>query len=483
MADTDVLELDGSAQAAAVRSGELSAAELTELAISRIEALNPELNCVVVERFEDAVRDARELDRRGAFAGPLAGVPVLLKDLGQQIRGLAQTDGSRAGQAAARLRGAPEADGVFTARYREAGLVLLGKASSPEFGNHSTSEPAVHGPCRNPWDTTKTAGGSSGGSAAAVAARMVALAGASDGAGSIRIPASCCGVYGLKPSRGRVISGSSADSLGGLAVTHALTRSVRDSATLLDLSLAPGARDAAPPVPRAPFLTEVGADPGTLRVGISTAHTTGDDVDPECVAAAEHTAELLRSLGHTVEQASPSFPVEVITESMLAVWAAANAAGARSLSSALGRPLEREELEETTWELVEHAAGLTDADLAEARDVITAASAQIAAFFERYDLWLTPTLAQLPLPIGVLNRSVGSAAGWWQYDVAFNPWCPVANVSGGPAASLPLHTSRDGLPVGTMLTAGFGQEGLLIRVSAQLEQACPWSVRSPLGSS
>ncbi|MDE3131043.1 MAG: amidase, partial [Acidobacteriota bacterium] len=245
----ELLDGDACAQAAAIRGGELSCRELIEATIRRIESLNPELNCVVAVRFEAALQEAREFDGRGVFAGPLAGVPVLLKDLGQQVAGLAQTDGSRAER-----NGPPSEDSALVARYRQGGLIPLGKTTSPEFGNHSTSEPLVHGPARNPWDAGRSTGGSSGGSGAAVGARMVPVAGASDGAGSIRIPASCCGVFGLKPSRGRIELANSEGKLAQLAVTHAVSRSVRDSAALLDLSSAPERGGTVSlPLPRVPF--------------------------------------------------------------------------------------------------------------------------------------------------------------------------------------------------------------------------------------
>ncbi len=262
-----MLDRDECAQAAAIRDGEVTCAELIGDAIHRIESLNPELNCVVAERFDAALQEARELDRVGVLAGPLAGVPVLLKDLGQQVAALAQTDGSRAERT-----GPPAEDSRLATRLHEGGMIPLGKATSPEFGNHPTSEPAVHGPARNPWDLGRTAGGSSGGAAAAmaaVAARMVPVAGASDGAGSIRIPASCCSVFGLKPSRGRVAIANSDGQLAPLAVTHAVSRSVRDSATLLDLLSAPKpGTTPSLPLPRVPFSMKSG-DPGNLRIAVS----------------------------------------------------------------------------------------------------------------------------------------------------------------------------------------------------------------------
>jgi amidase len=471
-----VLELDGLGQAEQVRQRSVSASELVDAAISRIEALNPILNCVVIERFEQAREDAERLDAGHGSRGPFAGVPVLLKDSGQEIEGVVQIEGS-----CAHLPEPADHDSLLAARYRGAGMIFLGKTSSPEFANHSTSEPVVHGPCRNPWDTALTTGGSSGGSAAAVASRIVAIGGASDGAGSIRIPASCCGVYGLKPTRGRISAASEAGgTLFGLATVHAITRSVRDSAALLDISSGPVAGDPYWLAPASnPFLDAVAADPGSLRIGMSTSHPIGAEVNADCVAATEHTAALLSALGHRIEDAAPQFDVSAMTDSMLDVWAVGNAAWHDALAEAFGRDLEPDELEITTWELVEHGHRLSATDLAGALDHLEAAAWQIAAFFEQYDLWLTPTLAQPPVPLGELNRSVGSAAGWWNYDMTFNPWNPIANICGSPAATLPLYWNRSGLPIGTMLTAPFAGEAQLISVSAQLERAEPWAERVP----
>jgi amidase len=475
--EADLLELDALAQAEQIRTQSVSAVELVDAAISRIEALNPSLNCVVIERFTQAREEAERADAGQGRDGPLVGVPVLLKDSGQQIEGVVQVEGSRA-----HLSEPARHDSRLAALYRGAGMIFLGKTNSPEFANHSTTEPVVHGPARNPWDPALTTGGSSGGSAAAVAARMVAVAGASDGAGSIRIPSSCCGVYGLKPSRGRISSAPEAgDTLFGLATVHAVTRSVRDSAALLDIAggSAPGDAYWVPP-PARPFLDAAGADPGPLRIGVSTAHPVGADVHPECVAATEHTAALLSSLGHTIDEAAPQFDTSAMTTSMLDVWAVGNAVWHDALADALGRSLGSDDLELTTWELVEHGRRLSAVDLSRALDHLEAAAWQIAAFFEDYDLWLTPTLAQPPLPLGELNRSVGSAAGWWNYDMAFNPWNPIANICGSPAASLPLYWDQSGLPIGTMLTAALADEARLISVSAQLEEAEPWADRIPV---
>jgi amidase len=469
-----VLELDGLAQAEQVRNGSVSAVELVDAAIARIESLNPVLNCVVIERFAQAREDAQRIN--AGTEAQFAGVPVLLKDSGQQIEGVVQVEGSRA-----HLPEPASHDSRLAAAYRRAGMIFLGKTSSPELANHSTSEPGVHGPCRNPWATELTTGGSSGGSAAAVAARMVAIGGASDGAGSIRIPASCCGVYGLKPSRGRISSSPEpGGTLFGLATVHAITRSVRDSAALLDISSGSVAGDAYWLAPAtAPFLEAVGDDPGSLRIGMSTAHPVGGEVHPDCIAATEHTAELLSARGHRIEDGAPRFDVKAMTESMLDLWAAANAAYHDALVEAFGRPLQPDELEQTTWELVEHGSRLSATGLTRALEHLETAAWQISAFFEEFDLWLSPTLAQPPAPLGELNRSVGSAIGWWSYDMQFNPFNPIANISGSPAASLPLYWNEAGLPIGTMLTGAFADEARLISVSAQLEEAEPWAGRVP----
>ncbi len=464
--------LDAIAQAELVRAGEVTPAELVSAALERVERLNPELNCVVVTMAEEAVAAAAgELPD-----GPLRGVPVMLKDLGQQIAGVRQTNGSRATADAVAAR-----DSELAARYRAAGMVFVGKTSSPEFGNHSTSEPEVHGPCRNPWDVTRTAGGSSGGSASAVAAGMVAAAGSSDGAGSIRIPAACCGLYGLKPTRSRnSFAPGVGDPLFGLAVQHAVTRSVRDSALLLDISSPPVLGDyAVAPQPAGSFLDAVGADPGRLRIGWSTAAPTGGAIDPECLAATAEVARLLADLGHEVEEAAPEVDPEVLVDGLLTLWSVGNAQGRAALERQLGRPLELEELEITTWELVEFGDAVTAVELADAIDATQIESRRIARFYERYDLWLTPTLAAPALELGVLNRSLGSAKAWWEMDLEFNPFNAVANLTGQPAASLPLHMSAGGLPIGTMLSARFGREDVLLQVSAQLEQALPWAGRAP----
>jgi amidase len=359
--------------------------------------------------------------------------------------------------------------------------VILGKTATPEFGNHSTAEAVLWGPTRNPWDLTRTTGGSSGGSGAAVASGMVPAAHGNDGAGSIRIPSSCCGLVGLKPTRGRNSWAPLGDALSGVAMEHVLTRSVRDSAAILDATAgwSPGDPSIAP-LPERPFADEVGREPGRLRIAwTATPPFDGVAVDPACGAAVRDTAALLTTLGHEVDEAAPVFDGESLIEPFARVWAIANADSHRSVVRHLRREPEADELEETTWELIDYARRFDAVDLLDALATLAATSRAIGPFFETYDVWLTPTLARPPEPLGVLNRSRGGAVAWWRFDCSFNPWNPIANLTGQPAMSLPLSMTDDGLPIGVLLAGRFGDESTLFRLAGQLEAARPWRDRRP----
>jgi amidase len=467
---TQLWELDALGQADLVKRGEASAVELVEAAIARVEALNPRINCLAAPMFEEARARAR-----GALpSGPLAGVPYLIKDLGQSCAGVRQTDGSRA------LRDfVARGDSELVARLRRAGAIIIGRTTAPEFGNHSTTEPALFGACHNPWDLGRVAGGSSGGSAAAVASRMVPAASASDGAGSIRIPASCCGLFGMKPTRGRVsLAPGAGESL--LAVEHAVTRSVRDSAAILDATAGPAAGDSYwPAAPVRPFLEEVTVEPSPMRIAWSARAPLGISVHPECKRAVEATAARLEALGHHVAQEDPVYDEEVLIDPILAIWSVENAAHVEVIKSRIGRPPSEDELEITTWELVQHAAKVSGVNLMHAIDQLHSASRTIAPFFDRYDAWLTPTLAQPPLPLGLLNQSYGGAREWWQYDLSFNPWNAIANITGNPAMSMPLAWDSAGLPIGLLFLGRYGDESALFRLAGQLERAGGWAGRVP----
>ena len=469
---TELADLDLAAQAALVRRGEVTPLELVDGAIERIDSVNPALNAVVTPLYDRARREAAAPDLPD---GPLRGVPYLLKDLGATLGGTVQTGGSRAfvGRVSA-------ADSALTARLRAAGAIIVGKTSTPEFGNHSTSEPALFGPARNPWATDRTTGGSSGGSAAAVAARMVPAAHGNDGAGSIRIPASCCGLFGLKPTRGRNSWAPAGDAMAGLAVEHALTRTVADSALLLDVTSGPVPGDPyVAPAPIRPFRDEVGRDPGPMRIAWTATPPFETSVDPACATAVRDAAAVLRSLGHDVVEERPQFDGTVLLEPFARVWAIANLEAHREATRHLGREPRPDELEVTTWELVDYARRFDAVDLLNALDELAQVARAIAPFFERYDAWLTPTLARPPERLGVLNQSQGGAVEWWTFDCRFNPWNPIANLTGQPAASVPFHWTEDGLPVGVLVFGRYGDEATLFRLASQIEAVRPWAERLP----
>jgi amidase len=470
---TEVWELDAMGQAELVRRREASAIELVEAAISRVEALNPRLNCLATPMFDEARTRAE-----GTLpSGPLSGAPFMVKDLGQPCAGVRQTDGSRA------LAGfIADHDGGLVSRLRDAGLVIIGRVTAPEFGNHSTTEPELFGATCNPWDLGRTAGGSSGGSAAAVSARLVPAASASDGAGSIRIPASCCGLFGLKPTRGRIsFAPDAGEVLSGLAVEHAVTRTVRDSAALLDATAGSVPGDPYWPAPPAvPFLDEVMRQPLPMRIAWSAKAPLGMPVHPDCRRAVEATAKRLEDLGHNVVEDDPAYDEDVLLDPMVTIWSVGNATDHDIVASRIGRKPRKDELEVTTWELVERGRKVSALELVRAVDLIHAATRAIAPFFEKYDVWLTPTLSQPPLPLGVLNQSYGGADQWWKFDLSFNPWNSIANLTGNPAMSVPLAWNDAGLPIGLLFTGRYGDEAALFRLAGQLERSYGWADKVPL---
>jgi amidase len=364
-------------------------------------------------------------------------------------------------------------------RYRQAGLVILGKTNSSEFGIAAATEPKLFGATRNPWNRDLSPGGSSGGSAAAVAARMLPMAHATDGGGSIRIPAACCGLFGLKPTRGRVSAGpEGGEGLAGLAHQHAVTRSVRDSAALLDAVAGQMVGDPyfAPP-PERPFLREIGLSPGRLRIGFSTKPPRGGNVDAECAAAAERAARLCESLGHMVEEAAPEFDADEVERGFLAVFYANTMA---NVARATGGPLPDGELiEPLTRAAAERGQAMGAADYILHLQRLHRQARRIAQFFERYDMWLTPTLAMPPRPLGYFDTDTDDVDSWMARLIAFTPFTFLFNVTGQPAMSVPLMLSSGGLPLGCHFAARYGHEGLLFRVAAQLEMAAPWRDRRP----
>lgn len=464
----ELAAMDATAQAELVRKRKLTPLELVDAAIERIERVNPQLNAVVTPMYDIA----REIARRPQPDAPFAGVPYLLKDLTAAYAGVRMTSGS------VFLRDyiAPE-DSELTARLKRAGFIIVGKTNTPEFGLVPTTEPAVFGPTRNPWDVTRTVGGSSGGSGAAVASGMVPAAHANDGGGSIRIPASCCGLFGMKPTRGR--NPLAVDSTA-LSVEHALTRSVRDSAAILDETQGaqPGDPFHAPP-PARPYSKELGASPGKLRIAFAAGGFDERETHPDCVAAVREAAKLCEELGHVVEEASPEIDGEALIGAFTTLWEADTAAEIDRLAQKTGRAPAKDDLEPLTWELAQRGRRHGAAELLLAFESMQRTGRAAARFHETYDVWLTPTLGEPPVPLGTFDAPPDDLLRGWDRAGTFVPVTPLQNVTGQPAMSVPLFWNADGLPIGAHFAGRFGDEATLFRLAAQLEQARPWAQRHP----
>jgi amidase len=460
--------LDATAQADLVRQKEIKPIELVEAAIERIERLNPAVNAVITRMYDEA----REIASGPIPDGRFAGVPFLLKDSLIEYAGVRHTEGSEfLGDYVSGY------DSELVVRYKRAGLIVLGKTNTCEMAVSPTTEPRRFGATRNPWDNTRMPGGSSGGSAAAVASGMVPMAHGNDGGGSIRVPASCCGLFGLKPTRGRNPLGPLyGDFWSGLVVAHAITRSVRDSAALLDATSGPDAGDPywAPP-PARPFLQEVGADPGRLRIAFTVEAPAGLPVHPDCVAAVRDAAALCAGLGHAVEEASPA--VEAIGASGLALGAAGCAWWIDAWARRIGRAATPEMFEPYTWAQAEMGRRLSAPAYLMALQDSQKTSRDMARFFRDYDVWLTPTLAEPPLPLGTFDATADNPLAPMFRTATFMPFTPLVNATGQPAVSVPLYWNNDLLPIGTQFVGRFGDEATLFHLSAQLEDARPWSHR------
>jgi len=472
----ELARLDATAQAELVRRGEATPAELAEAAIARIEATNGRVNAVIHPLFEEGLTAARgELPE-----GPFTGVPFLLKDLGAAFAGQPLHLGMQFLKD--RDFRAPM-DSYLAQRFRQAGVVTIGKTNAPELGILPTTEPRAYGATRNPWNLDRSAGGSSGGSAAAVAAGMVPFAHANDGGGSIRIPASNCGLVGLKPSRQRISEGPLiGDIMSGLTCELCVSRSVRDTAALLEAvhGPAPGDPYVAPP-PIRPYTEEVGADPGKLRVALWTETVIEQDADPEVVAAARNAARLLEDLGHEVEEPDLA-PIQSIdlVQPFLVRWAAGQAAALDQFGVIGGSAIGPEDVEPLTWALAEIGRKHHSGEYLAAVGQHQVMSRMFAGLHESgFDLLLSPTMGEPPPPIGTFDDSGPEPMA--AFERAFLSGCFTAafNATGQPAISLPLHWTDDGLPVGVQLIAPLGREDLLLRVASQLEQAAPWADRTP----
>jgi amidase len=475
----DLAVLDATAQAALVRDGKASPRELVDSALARIDAVNPQLNAVIHRRDERARAEADAVSPDGPFRG----VPVLVKDLDGTLAAEPLHLGNRMLRD---LGHVADHDSYLFARLRAAGCVIVGKTNTPELGLLPTTESLAHGPARNPWDLSRSPGGSSGGSAAAVAAGMVPFAHAGDGGGSIRIPASACGIFGLKPTRGRISLGpDDGEAWAGLVARHVVTRSVRDSAIALDALAGemPGDPYTAPP-PSRPFAAELGVEPGRLRIGVRATAPAGiAEVDPACTAAVDAAAALLASLGHHLEPASPEpFDDLALLVHFTTVLAASTAYDLRKLAMVAGRDLTPDDVEPVTWAQAELGRTVTADAYLEAVESLRAWARRMATWWEpgdgtaAFDLLLTPTMARPPAPLGEIRGEDAEGA-----ILAATPYAAFTlpfNVTGQPAMSVPLHWA-DGLPIGVQLVAATGREDVLLRVAAQLESAQPWSTRRP----
>ena len=467
----EVAELDATAQAELVRSGQVSAAELTEWAIERIERVNPVVNALITPMYEQGRRDAAQVPA----SAPLAGVPYLVKDLITEIAGVPFSEGSRF------LSGlVSHYDSELIVRLRRAGLVILGKTNTPEFGMAPTCEPVVHGPTRNPWDTTRSTSGSSGGSAAAVAAGMVPAAHGSDAGGSLRYPASACGLFGLKPTRARNPLGPEyGDAIAGWACEHALTRTVRDSAALLDATAAPAPGDPyGPPRPAQPFAAEVGVDPGRLRIGWTARTPDGVPAHPDCVAALDDAVALCASLGHEMVEADLPGLTPAIGAAIGTIFNAATAWIVEYWVRRLGRVPGDDDLEPLTRAYWDAGRQVSAASYLLAVEDCQAFARVVAQFLTGIDVWLTPTLSTPPARIGEITSTAQEPLRALQAGgktVAFAG--VVANLTGNPAMSVPLYWNADGLPIGVHLLGRYGDEATLFRLAGQLESARPWSAR------
>ncbi|MDB5432267.1 MAG: 6-aminohexanoate-cyclic-dimer hydrolase [Caulobacter sp.] len=454
---------DAVALAGLVAKREVSAGELLETAVARMAQVNPAINAVTLDLAERARKDAGAAPK----SGPLGGVPYLLKDLGAALAGTPTTSGS-----AVFKDNVASEDSAVTRMLKDAGLVIFGKTNTPEYGLMPITESALLGDCRNPWDVTRTPGGSSGGAAAAVAAGIVPAAHASDGGGSIRMPASACGLFGMKPSRGRVSFAPQGEGWGGASIQHAVTRSVRDSAVLLDAICAPQPGD---PyyldAPRTPFAFEVGRDPGNLRIGFTTAALAAGALDPECAEAVRAAARLCESLGHHVEEVTVPGDIAAMQAGARNVIAASVAATLDAEAERRGRPIGEGELEPLTLAMYRSGQGVSGAAYVRGLAAIHAYGRAVAGLYDTVDVLLTSTLGSPAIPIGHLTEDFSQ---FNQRLFAFMPNTQAFNNTGQPAMTVPLAWSKSGLPIGLQFVGRMADEATLFRLAGQLETASPW---------
>lgn len=472
-------EMDATGLAELVRTRQVTSEELLESAVARAESVQSRINCFSA-LYPDLARDQLNA---GGIEGAFAGVPFVVKDLGVEVKGAPVTSGSRAfaGNVASR-------DSTLVERFRKSGLIFFGTTTSPEFGLTLTTESTLYGQTRNPWDVTRITGGSSGGAAAAVAAGVVPVAHASDGGGSIRIPAACCGVFGLKPSRGRMPMGpAKTEGWNGLSTVGVVSRSVRDTAAMLDLTHGPetGSRYAAPPPTRS-YLSETAHDPKPMRIALWPTAPNGTRPDKDAAEGLANTVRLLEQLGHTVVEAAPLIDGEALAKAALFTISANIAALVEERGTARGKPVADDELEPITASMVRLGRTVPMMELAQANNAFITAAIIYEHFLDagNFDLTLSPTNHRAPDLLGTMALTADPAA-MGAAVAGFAPHCAVFNQTGCPAMSVPLHwtpptpTAPAGLPIGMMFGARYGREDLLLSLAGQLERASPWAHRKP----
>ncbi|MFA7280627.1 MAG: amidase [Sterolibacterium sp.] len=463
---------DATSLASLIRSGEVSVAEVHQAARQAIAAVNPRINALAAPVFD------QPLDYNSH--GPFAGVPFAIKDLICHAAGVPMRFGSRM----VPPDFAFPHDTDLMQRWRAAGLATLARTTTPEWGFNANTEALVYGSTKNPWNTGRIAGGSSGGSAALVAARALPVAHANDGGGSIRCPAAMCGLVGLKPTRGRVPIGPDVgEALSGFAIEFAVTRTVRDCAALLDAVEGPGIGDKYQIArPARPYAREVGVEPRKLRIAISPQCWSGVPVDAESAEAVMRTAKVLAGMGHHIEEATPTFDQEAFILASRDVWSIALADWILGIAGFLNVTPSRDNIEATAWACMEHGRRLSAIDALKADHVVNATCRAVGAFFQDYDILLTPTWARVGLPLGSLNANdpAQDADSWTRQVFTLSAFTPLFSTTGQPAISLPLCMTSDGLPIGLQFVGHFGDEATLFQVASALEKAMPWSGRKPV---
>ncbi|MCL6270610.1 amidase [Sansalvadorimonas sp. 2012CJ34-2] len=488
----ELQKYDATGLAELIRRGKVSNAEVYDFFCHHIETLNPSLNAVIRPRFDKARDELKQIPPNAPFAG----VPFLTKDLIASLEGEVMGCGSAAMQ-----QWKAPFDSELVHRFRRAGLVILGQTNTPEMGLMGITEPVVHGPTHNPWNLERTPGGSSGGSAAAVAAGMVPMASGGDGGGSIRIPASCCGLFGLKPSRNRQPIGPAfAECWAGAVSEHVLTRSVRDSAAMLEITNGMDSGAPSPVLRETGYVAAAQKDPEALRVGFSTRSPTGSSVDPECVEAVEKTAYLLEDLGHRVEEIELPLDSVQLATSFLTMLLGQTAKSVAELSELLNIPARQLQIELPTRALYQIGSTIKAKDYLLALNYWNELSREMGHLHQRYDVIMTPTMATPPQPIGALYPSKGElfsmrllsipGMSWLAMKLGLAekmamdmldklPFTQAANMTGQPSMSVPLHWSQENLPVGVQFTGAMGEEMLLFSLAGQLERTSPWHDYQP----